>query len=151
LQEIELACKSYETETTKKGGNDLLIFGIGNNGHIGFNVPGSNLSDKTRVVTLSNTTTNANSRFFSCIDDVPRCTVTMGISKIMKSRKIFLLATGGEKAEAISKLMYCEPSPDFPASYLKLHYDVTIFVDEKAASEFLRLPLKKDKFVTIFV
>jgi glucosamine-6-phosphate deaminase len=140
LQEIELACKNYENEITKNGGIDLLILGIGNNGHIGFNEPGSNLSDKTRVVTLSNTTINANSRFFCCIDDVPRSAITMGISTIMKSRKIFLLATGWEKAEAISKFMYCEPSPDFPASFLKLHSDVTLFVDEKAASEFLRLP-----------
>lgn len=130
--DIEQTCQRYEKEIEKSGGMDLLLLGLGKNGHIGFNEPGSKLSDVTRVVTLADSTINANARFFSSSEEVPRSAVTMGISTILKSKKIIVIASGSEKTEAISKLIKGEPSSEFPATFLKLHPDVTLFVDVDA-------------------
>jgi glucosamine-6-phosphate deaminase len=133
-QEINQFCQSYENKIIKSGGIDLLILGLGKNGHIGFNEPGSQLTDQTKVVALAESTIKSNSRYFNSIVEVPRKAVTMGISTILRSSKIILLASGKEKAIAISKLLSSEPSSEFPASFLKLHQDVTLFVDKEAYS-----------------
>jgi glucosamine-6-phosphate deaminase len=132
VNDVERFCRRYEQAIINCGGIDLLILGLGKNGHIGFNEPGSQLTDGTRMVTLADSTIKANARFFDCIEEVPRSAVTMGISTILKSKKIILLASGNDKTKAVSKLLKSEPSSEFPATFLKLHHDVTLFLDEEA-------------------
>jgi glucosamine-6-phosphate deaminase len=128
--------KLAEDYNKKMYGNqrDLQILGIGQNGHIGFNEPGSQLSNQTFIVKLDEQTRVDNSRFFNSIDEVPEYAITMGIKNIMFSKKILLIASGKSKAEAIYKTVYGEVTDDVPASILQLHPDVTIIIDEDAAS-----------------
>ena len=114
---------------------DLQILGIGSNGHIGFNEPGTPLDAETFIVTLDQQTRLDNQRFFNSLDEVPQYAITMGIKNIMKSKKIILLASGVEKSEAIYKMIHKNVSVDCPASVLQLHPDVTVIIDEKAASK----------------
>nr|WP_251030270.1 glucosamine-6-phosphate deaminase [Bacillus sp. ISL-35] len=127
-------CTRYEQFIQEHGGIDLQVLGIGQNGHIGFNEPGTSFESRTHIVDLSESTLNANSRFFTSIDDVPRQAITMGIATIMDSREIFLLVSGTAKAEALARLMNGEVSEQFPASILKKHQNVTIFADKEAAA-----------------
>ncbi|MFP4478039.1 MAG: glucosamine-6-phosphate deaminase [Candidatus Izemoplasmatales bacterium] len=114
---------------------DLQILGIGKNGHIGFNEPGSQLGRQTFKVKLDEQTRKDNSRFFNSLDEVPEYAITMGIKNIMYSKKILLIALGESKADAVYKMVYGMVSDDFPASILQLHPDITIIVDEAAASK----------------
>jgi glucosamine-6-phosphate deaminase len=114
------------------GGIDLQILGIGSNGHIGFNEPGTPFSSKTQIVDLAPSTREANARFFSNINEVPTQAITMGISTIMQSREILLLVSGESKSEAVQQLLYGEIDEQFPASVLRLHPNVKIIVDEAA-------------------
>ncbi|MFS0655196.1 glucosamine-6-phosphate deaminase [Bacillus sp. 179-C3.3 HS] len=127
-------CLSYEKLIQELGGIDLQLLGIGQNGHIGFNEPGTPFDSKTHVVQLDENTRQANARYFSSIDEVPKEAITMGIQSILSSKKILLLASGTSKAEVIKYLEQAEIHPDFPASALKLHSDVTIFIDKEAGS-----------------
>lgn len=129
--------KLAEEYNAKMYGNqrDLQLLGIGKNGHIGFNEPGSELSNQTFIVKLDEQTRLDNSRFFKSIDEVPKYAITMGIKNIMFSKKILLIASGKNKADAIYKTVYGEITEDVPASILQLHPDVTIMVDEEAASK----------------
>ncbi|WP_436373591.1 glucosamine-6-phosphate deaminase [Cytobacillus sp. BC1816] len=113
---------------------DLQLLGIGRNGHIGFNEPGTSFHSRTHIVDLAESTRKANARFFNSIEDVPAQAITMGIASILDSREILLLASGSAKAEAIRQLVYGEPDEQFPASALKLHENVTIIADEEALS-----------------
>jgi len=113
---------------------DLQILGIGNNGHIGFNEPGSRMGNMTFIVKLDKQTRIDNSRFFGSVEEVPEYAITMGIKNIMYSKKILLIASGKSKAEAIYKTAYGDVVDSVPASVLQLHPDVTIMVDEEAAS-----------------
>lgn len=113
---------------------DLQLLGIGTNGHIGFNEPGSELGNETFVVKLDEQTRNDNSRFFDSIEEVPSHAITMGIKNIMYSKKILLIASGKNKAEAIYKMVYGEIDDDVPASILQLHPNCTVIVDEEAAA-----------------
>ncbi|KRQ86457.1 Glucosamine-6-phosphate deaminase 1 [Caloramator mitchellensis] len=126
-------CKRYEKLIKDRGGIDLQILGIGKNGHIGFNEPDLKFEATTHVVELDDETIKANSRFFSSIDEVPRRAISMGIKTIMHSRKIILLASGEEKAEAVKKAIFGPIIPGLPASVLQLHPDVTIILDREAA------------------
>lgn len=114
---------------------DLQILGIGKNGHIGFNEPGSQLGQQTFIVKLDKQTRIDNSRFFNSIDEVPEYAITMGIKNIMFSKKILLIALGESKAEAVYKMVYGMVSDDFPASILQLHPDITVIVDDAAGSK----------------
>lgn len=114
---------------------DLQILGIGSNGHIGFNEPGSEVGNQTFIVELDEQTRKDNSRFFDSIDEVPTHAITMGIKNIMFSKKILLIASGESKAEAIYKMAYGKVDESVPASILQLHPDVTVIVDEAAASK----------------
>lgn len=114
---------------------DLQILGIGTNGHIGFNEPGSDFDSLTRVVDLVEDTINANARFFESKDDVPTQAISMGIGSILKAKKIILFAYGENKADAIQKMIEETPTTDCPASALQNHRDVTIIMDTKAASK----------------
>lgn len=125
-------CSRYEEMIEKAGGVDLQLLGIGENGHIGFNEPGTSFQERTHLVTLTDSTKKANARYFKSLEDVPGQAITMGIGTIMKSRSILLLASGAKKAEAIERLWNGEVTEDFPASVLKRHPNVTVIADEEA-------------------
>lgn len=125
-------CRHYEQLIDRHGGIDLQILGIGQNGHIGFNEPGTSFSSRTHLIDLAESTRKANSRFFDRLDDVPTQAITMGIASIMASRHILLLVSGVSKAEALARLVNGNVSEDFPASILQNHPNVTIFADEEA-------------------
>ncbi|WP_268258262.1 glucosamine-6-phosphate deaminase [Bacillus massiliigorillae] len=122
----------YDKYIQKIGGIDIQILGIGHNGHIGFNEPGTSFKSRTHVVTLAESTRNANARYFNNIDEVPTHAVTMGIQSIMDSKEIILLASGTSKAEVIKRLVYGEITEEFPASVLRSHKKATIIADQAA-------------------
>jgi glucosamine-6-phosphate deaminase len=131
-KDVQEECLNYESMLKHHGGIDLQILGIGSNGHIGFNEPGTPFSSKTQIVDLAPSTREANARFFSNINEVPTQAITMGISTIMQSREILLLVSGESKSEAVQQLLYGEIDEQFPASVLRLHPNVKIIVDEAA-------------------
>lgn len=131
---LEKECLRYDQLIEDVGGIDLQLLGIGQNGHIGFNEPGTPFNSKTHVVQLDENTRQANARYFSSIDEVPTHAITMGIASILSSKKILLLASGKSKAKVIQYLEQAEIHPDFPASALKLHEDVTVLIDRDAGS-----------------
>ncbi|MED4587037.1 glucosamine-6-phosphate deaminase [Brevibacillus choshinensis] len=127
-------CKRYEQAIEASGGIDIQVLGIGNNGHIGFNEPGSTKETTTRVVQLTESTIQANARYFDKIEEVPTQAVSMGIQTILGAKKIILLASGKAKAEAVHSMLEGKMTPDVPASLLQQHPNVTVIVDEEAAS-----------------
>lgn len=127
-------CETYDKSIDSAGGIDLQLLGIGGNGHIGFNEPSDSLSLGTHLTALTKDTINANSRFFSSIDQVPTEAITMGLGGIMKAKKILLLASGEKKAPIIKKLVNGKISTKVPASILQVHRNVLIIVDKAAAS-----------------
>ncbi len=131
--DIEKECSDYEENIKSKGGMDLQVLGIGNNGHIGFNEPAVKFEATTHMVKLDEETILANARFFESVDDMPKYAISMGIKTIMHARKILLLANGQSKAEALGKALYGGITPEIPASILQLHQDVTVVVDEDCA------------------
>ncbi|WP_052273359.1 glucosamine-6-phosphate deaminase [Flavihumibacter solisilvae] len=137
-EEIKKYCAEYEALIESTGGIDVQILGIGNNGHIGFNEPGSSRFSRTRLVTLENSTRIANSFEFANISQVPRMAVTMGIDTIMKARKIYLMGWGPMKAPVIQKAVEENVTEQIPASLLQQHNDAIFVVDEMAAAELTR-------------
>ena len=137
-EDIKEHCRQYEKKIKDAGGIDLQILGIGNNGHIGFNEPGSGIYSKTRLITLDNSTRIANAYEFANISEVPRLAITAGIGEILKAKKIILMAWGSGKASVIKQSVEDEDSEHVPASLLQNHDDVTFVVDEAAASELTR-------------
>jgi len=126
-------CKKYDEMIDESGGIDIQILGVGENGHIAFNEPDESLSVGTSVVELAENTVEANSRFFKSKDEVPRTAISMGIGNILKAKRIILLANGKKKAPVIKKLLEEKRvSTKFPVSFLLLHPDVTLIVDEEA-------------------
>lgn len=144
--DIRMQCQEYEEKIKSHGGIDLQILGIGRNGHIGFNEPGSSLSSRTRVKTLAEETVNDNARFFENEQDVPRFCLTMGIGTVMEARTIILLASGKNKSEAVFQCVEGPVTASLPASILQLHPQVKILVDEDAASSLTR----KDYYRWVF-
>lgn len=132
---IEKECERYEKEIKDSGGIDLQLLGIGRNGHIGFNEPNVKFEATTHEVELDSDTIEANARFFDSIEEVPKKAISMGIKTIMMSKKIVLLASGKNKADAIYGLVNGPITPKLPASILQLHRDVTIIVDKDAGSK----------------
>lgn len=137
--DVKKHCADYEEEIKKAGGVDLQILGIGNNGHIGFNEPGSSIYSKTRLVALDNSTRLANSYEFANISEVPRLAITMGISTILRARRIILLAWGPAKAPVVQKAVEGNVTEQIPASLLQQHNDCTFLVDEAAAAQLTRI------------
>ena len=137
-ENVKKHCLSYEQQIEEAGGLDLQILGIGTNGHIGFNEPGSGIYTKTRLTTLDNSTRLANSYEFGNMTEVPRMAITMGISTILKSKKIILMAWGQAKASVIKKAVEDDDTEDVPASLLQNHDDCTFIIDETAASALTR-------------
>ncbi|RTL61006.1 MAG: glucosamine-6-phosphate deaminase [Sphingobacteriales bacterium] len=138
-EQIKQYAFEYEKQIEAAGGVDLQILGIGNNGHIGFNEPGSSLYSKTRLITLDNSTRLANSYEFANISEVPRLAITMGISTILKAKKIILMAWGPAKAPVIQKAAEADITERVPASLLQNHDDVTFVVDELASAELTKI------------
>ncbi len=134
-ENIDEECQRYENSIQIRGGIDLQLLGIGENAHIGFNEPADVLKSRTHLVNLSDSTVKANSRFFNDINEVPRQALTMGMGTIMKANKIVLLVSGKKKAPALAKTVSGLVSTKVPASLLQLHKEVTILVDEEAASQ----------------
>ncbi|GLB59818.1 glucosamine-6-phosphate deaminase [Cytobacillus sp. NCCP-133] len=132
--DINQECQRYEQLIKDLVDIDLQLLGIGQNGHIGFNEPGTPFTSRTHVVKLEESTRKANARFFESMDKVPTHAITMGIASILDSREILLLASGSAKAEAITQLVHGEANEQFPASALKVHSNVTIIADEAALS-----------------
>lgn len=137
--DLPAACTSYEEQIRAAGGVDLQILGIGTDGHIGFNEPGSSLASRTRIKTLTTQTRADNARFFGGdIDAVPRHCLTQGLGTIMESRHVILLATGRAKAEAVRQMVEGPVSALWPATLLQHHPHATVVLDAAAASR-LRL------------
>lgn len=133
---LKKECEDYEEKIKRANNIDVQILGIGLNGHIGFNEPGTSFTSVTRVVDLNSTTIESNSRFFKSIEEVPRQAISMGIKTIMQSKETILLVTGKNKAEILSKFLKEEPTEDLPASILKHHKNLTVIADEDGLSEF---------------
>ncbi len=137
-ESIKAHCNAYEKMIEDAGGIDLQILGVGINGHIGFNEPGSGMYSKTRLVTLDTTTRLANAYEFANISEVPRLAITMGISTILKAKKILLMAYGSGKAPVIQKAVEEDDTEQVPASLLQNHDDATFILDEAASVELTR-------------
>lgn len=135
VDDVQKECLYYEELLAKHGGVDLQILGIGSNGHIGFNEPGTSFESKTHIVNLTPSTIQANARFFNRVKEVPTKAITMGISTIMKSKEILLLISGETKREALFRLLNGDVNEGFPASVLKSHPSVTIIADEAAVAD----------------
>lgn len=131
-EDSEKECASYEDLISSLGGIDLQVLGIGRNGHIGFNEPGSQLYPYTHKTSLEESTINANSRFFSSLEEVPRHALTMGMKTILNARKIIVLASGKEKKDAVRRMLEEMIDTSCPATLLTLHNDVTVFATEDA-------------------
>ena len=114
---------------------DVQLLGIGGNGHIGFNEPGTALNSLTHVVSLDERTRLDNARFFTSLDEVPKYAITMGIQSIMKAKQIILLASGKSKAAAVAQMIKGDVTPDCPATVLQLHPNVIVIADEEALSD----------------
>src|SRR5690348_15356135 len=128
-------CDWYEKRIAECGGIDLQILGIGSDGHIAFNEPGSSLTSRTRLKTLSKQTIDDNARFFERREDVPIYAITMGVGTILEARQLLLVASGKSKARAIAQAVEGPVSSMITASALQLHRDATVIVDEDAASD----------------
>ncbi|MBQ4109903.1 MAG: glucosamine-6-phosphate deaminase [Clostridia bacterium] len=128
----EKECEEYDKKIEAAGGIDLQILGIGQNGHIGFNEPDKNLIAGTHLTELTDSTIEANSRFFEKKEDVPTKALTMGIASILKSKKIIIMANGAAKHEVVSALMTPDITTDIPATMLKIHSDVVVICDKEA-------------------
>ena len=124
---------AYDKEIEAAGGVDLQLLGIGNNGHIGFNEPGTPFGSLTHIVELTESTQEANKRFFKSIDEVPTHAVTMGVKTVMQARSIILMAIGPAKAPIMKEMLQGPVTENVPASVLQLHPDLTVYMDYEAA------------------
>jgi glucosamine-6-phosphate deaminase len=140
-EDMVAECEFYEAAIEKAGFVDLQILGIGLDGHLGFNAPGSSLSSRTRCVALTGQTRGGDPRFFNSLEEVPAHGITMGLGTILDSHAAILLAFGKDKAEAIAAAVEGPASAICPASVLQLHGNVRLYIDEAAAS---LLKLKDD-------
>ena len=137
-EEVKKYCLEYERMIEDAGGIDMQVLGIGNNGHIGFNEPGSSILSRTRLITLDNSTRIANSHEFANISEMPRLAITMGISTILKSRRILLMAWGPAKTAVVQKAVEDNVTEQIPASLLQQHNDSLFILDETAAADLTR-------------
>lgn len=131
----EAECRRYEEAIRQAGGIDLIVLGLGTNGHIGFNEPGTPWDSRTRRVVLAEATHKANARFFGTTDAVPREALTMGISTILNARRILLLVSGAGKADIVRRLLEGPLTTEVPATALRTHPNVTVILDRAAAGQ----------------
>ena len=133
--DAEKECGRYEELIRSLGGVDLQLLGLGHNGHIGFNEPGEAFEKETHCVDLTESTIEANKRFFASADDVPKQAYTMGIKTIMQAKKILIVVNGENKADIVERSFFGPVTPEVPASILQLHNDVTLVGDEAALAK----------------
>ena len=133
--DAEKECGRYEELIRSLGGVDLQLLGLGHNGHIGFNEPGEAFEKETHCVDLTESTIEANKRFFASADDVPKQAYTMGIKTIMQAKKILIVVNGENKADIVERAFFGPVTPEVPASILQLHNDVTLVGDESALAK----------------
>lgn len=131
--QLEDEAERYNQLLNDRGPVDIQILGIGENGHIGFNEPGTDLHSETHIVDLTESTIRANSRYFESESDVPQQAVSMGLASILKAKRIILLAFGEKKKEAIHQLMNNQVTKDIPSTILHVHPNVEVYVDDEAA------------------
>lgn len=134
-EDLEKECREFEEKIKEAGGIDLQLLGIGNNGHIAFNEPGSPSNSRTRVVDLTESTIKANARFFEKESDVPRQALSMGIGTIKEAAEILLIASGSGKADAVKAALEGPVSEDMPASLVRDHDNITFIFDSEAAAK----------------
>jgi len=132
--DAEKACQTYDEIIKKAGGIDLQLLGMGHNGHIGFNEPSDEFVKNTNCVDLTQSTIDANARFFASIDEVPKQAYTMGIGTIMNAKKVLVVVSGKGKAQIVKDAFFGPVTPKVPASILQLHPDVVLIGDEEALS-----------------
>lgn len=135
MEDAAAACAAYDEILNSVGTVDIQLLGLGHDGHLGFNEPDDHFEDGTHCVQLTETTIQANKRFFEKEEDVPRQAYTMGIGTIMRAKKILLVASGEGKADIIAKAFTGPITPEVPASILQLHNDVTVVCDKAAMSK----------------
>ena len=128
-------CKWYERRIEAYGGIDLQVLGIGSDGHVAFNEPGSSLGSRTRIKTLAKQTIDDNARFFSSAEEVPIYSITMGVGTILEARRIILLANGANKAEAVAAAIEGPVTSMCTASALQMHRDTLFFLDQEASQD----------------
>ncbi len=133
----EKECRRYEELIDSLGGVDLQLLGLGHNGHIGFNEPAPVFEKVTHCVDLTESTIEANKRFFASAEEVPKQAYTMGIGTIMKAKRILVVVSGEDKAEIVAKAFSGDVTPEVPASILQMHQDVTVVADKAALSRLL--------------
>lgn len=136
--DFERSAAAYEEAIRAAGGIDLQVLGVGADGHIAFNEPGSSLGSRTRVKSLTDETIRDNARFFGSAEAVPRLAITMGVGTILESRRCVLLAVGGHKAEAVAAMVEGPVTAQVTATALQLHRDVVVVLDESAAAALRR-------------
>ena len=132
--DIDAQCDWYEAEIARNGGIDLQILGIGANGHIAFNEPGSSLGSRTRIKTLSDQTVKDNARFFKSLNEVPKTAITMGIGTIMEAKEVILMANKASKAEAVRAAIEGPITAIVPASIIQMHRKAYVIIDKEAGS-----------------
>ena len=134
--DLAAECTRYEAVIAQRGGIDMQLLGIGHNGHIGFNEPDDSFPQATHKVDLTQSTIDANKRFFESEADVPRQALTMGIGTIMAARKVLIIACGADKADILNRAFNGPVTPQVPASILQFHPDVTLVADADALANF---------------
>ena len=131
----EIECERYDRLLDRMGRVDIQLLGIGNNGHIAFNEPDSHFPKDTTLISLTDSTVMANSRFFDSPDSVPRQAISMGIGRILRAKRILLLATGKGKADILEKALFDKITPQLPASILQFYQgELTVVCDSEAFS-----------------
>lgn len=144
--DVPAECARYEALITACGGVDVQVLGIGGDGHLGFNEPGSSLTSGTRIKTLTARTRRDNARFFAGPDEVPRHVLTQGLGTIRRARHLLLVACGPGKAEAVAEAVEGPLSASCPASVLQLHPRATVLVDDAAASRLKRVDYYREVY-----
>jgi glucosamine-6-phosphate deaminase len=133
-KDVDLFCDWYEERIRRAGGIDIQVLGIGANGHIAFNEPGSSLGSRTRIKTLTGTTRQDNARFFASMDEVPKYAITMGVGTIMDAKELLLLANKKSKADAVLASVEGPVTASCPASIIQMHRRAFVVIDKEAAS-----------------
>ena len=136
--DVDASCAHYEQMIEEAGGIDIQVLGIGGDGHIAFNEPGSSLASRTRLVTLDEETISDNARFFEKKEDVPLSAITMGVGTILEARTCLMLANGTKKAKVVAEAVEGPITSQITSSALQMHPDAIVIVDEEAASELAR-------------
>lgn len=134
-KDLSAFCDWYEQRIVDCGGVDIQILGIGVNGHIAFNEPGSSLGSRTRIKTLTGTTRQDNARFFKDLDEVPKYALTMGVGTIMDAKELLLLATNASKAAAVRSAVEGPVTAMCPASIIQMHRNAFVLLDKESAAE----------------